>query len=218
MLYNWNDRAYSMWTVDLTPYTYTVWLGILQYSLIPQLKHVCMPQTICVTILDMVRVFVISKSTVLSHFQGFMMNNNGFWIGWLDLLTRSFTVPHNYNKLQQLTINDCLRFTPFFPGLPVSSLLLWLTWFWFTNWSLLQMWRMMNEESHMIPHLRISCLPTQVRMKNEDLNDGCILTDCSSDSVTADQSHTCPPFITSRWTECRSLLPTVHVIARVLIP
>jgi hypothetical protein len=66
-----------------------------------------------------------------------MTNNNGFWIGnrfwigWLDLLTPSFTITLTYNQLQQLTINDCLRLNPFW--LDCSCLLLWLTWFWFTN-------------------------------------------------------------------------------------
>jgi hypothetical protein len=50
---------------------------------------------------------------ILSHFYGSMTNNNGFWIGSLDLLTSSFTINLNRNKLQQLTINDCLRLAPF---------------------------------------------------------------------------------------------------------
>jgi hypothetical protein len=44
-------------------------------------------------------------------------NNNGFWIGWLDLLALL------YNQLWQLTINDSLRLAPFLAGLQVSSLL-----------------------------------------------------------------------------------------------
>jgi hypothetical protein len=36
---------------------------------------------------------------------GSVTNNNGFWIGWLDLLTASFTVTHNHNQLQELAIN-----------------------------------------------------------------------------------------------------------------
>jgi hypothetical protein len=73
----------------------------------------------------------MSKYTVT--FPGCMTSNNGFWIGWLDLLTPSFTITLNYNHLIQLTVNDCLRLAPFLTGLRVSSLLLWLTWFWFTN-------------------------------------------------------------------------------------
>jgi hypothetical protein len=46
----------------------------------------------------------------------------------------AFTVTLNYN---QLTINDCIRLAQFLTGLRLSSvlvfLLLWLTWFWFTN-------------------------------------------------------------------------------------
>jgi hypothetical protein len=37
----------------------------------------------------------------------------GVWIGWLDLLTPSFTISLNYNQLQQLTITDCLRLAQF---------------------------------------------------------------------------------------------------------
>jgi hypothetical protein len=66
-------------------------------------------------------------------------NNNGYWIGWLDLLTPSFTIALNHNQLQQLIINYRLRLAPFLNGLRVSSLLLRLTWFWFTNPSLLRM-------------------------------------------------------------------------------
>jgi hypothetical protein len=58
---------------------------------------------------------------------------NGFWIGWLDL----FSLPLQLQSIKQLTINDCLRLTPFLTGLRVSTLLLWLTWLWFTNRSLL---------------------------------------------------------------------------------
>jgi hypothetical protein len=32
-------------------------------------------------------------------------NNNGFWIERLDLLTASFTITHNHDQLQELTIN-----------------------------------------------------------------------------------------------------------------
>jgi hypothetical protein len=32
-------------------------------------------------------------------------NNNGFWIGWLDLLAASFTITRNHNQLQEVTIN-----------------------------------------------------------------------------------------------------------------
>jgi hypothetical protein len=52
-----------------------------------------------------------------------------------------------YNHLQQLTIDNCLRLAPFLSWLRMSSLLLWLTWFWFTNRSLLL---------RMTSHLRIN--------------------------------------------------------------
>jgi hypothetical protein len=48
-----------------------------------------------------------------------------------------FTITLNHNHLQQLSITVCLRLAPFLTGLRVSSLLLWLPWFWFTNRSLL---------------------------------------------------------------------------------
>jgi hypothetical protein len=41
----------------------------------------------------------------LSRVRGSMTNNNGFWIGWLDLLTPSFIFTLSYSQLQQLTIN-----------------------------------------------------------------------------------------------------------------
>jgi hypothetical protein len=43
---------------------------------------------------------------------------------------------YNYNQLRQLTTNGYLRLAPLITGIRVSSLLLWLTWFWFTNPSL----------------------------------------------------------------------------------
>jgi hypothetical protein len=46
---------------------------------------------------------------------------------------------YNYNQLWQLTISDCLRLAPFLTGPRVSSLLLWLTWVWFTGRPLLQL-------------------------------------------------------------------------------
>jgi hypothetical protein len=60
---------------------------------------------------------------ILSRVRCSVTNNNGFWIGLLDLLTSSCTITLNYNQLQQLTINDCLRLAPFLTGLWVSSLL-----------------------------------------------------------------------------------------------
>jgi hypothetical protein len=45
-------------------------------------------------------------------------NNNGFWIRLLDLLA----LLYNYNQLQQLTVNDCLRLALFLIGQRVSSL------------------------------------------------------------------------------------------------
>jgi hypothetical protein len=42
---------------------------------------------------------------ILSHVYGSATNNNGVWIEWLDLLTPSFTISHNHNRLQKLTIS-----------------------------------------------------------------------------------------------------------------
>jgi hypothetical protein len=75
------------------------------------------------------------KCNILSRVYGYVIINNGSWIGWLDLLTVFFSISLNHNQLQELTINDCLRLAPFSFSLIllVSSLLLWLTWFWVTN-------------------------------------------------------------------------------------
>jgi hypothetical protein len=43
---------------------------------------------------------------ILSRFRGSVTNNNGFWLGWLYLLTLLL-------QSQQLTINDCLRLALF---------------------------------------------------------------------------------------------------------
>jgi hypothetical protein len=42
----------------------------------------------------------IVLSFILSRVCGSMTNNNVFWIGWLDLLTPSFTISLNHNQLQ----------------------------------------------------------------------------------------------------------------------
>jgi hypothetical protein len=56
---------------------------------------------------------LIKLPTILSRFYGCVTNNNGFRIGWLDLLTPSCTVSLNPNQLEMLTINDCLNLSPF---------------------------------------------------------------------------------------------------------
>jgi hypothetical protein len=60
----------------------------------------------------------------MSRVYGSVTNNNGFWIGRLDLLTPSCTISLNHNQLQQLTINDCLRLAPFSFSLSVLILVL----------------------------------------------------------------------------------------------
>jgi hypothetical protein len=62
----------------------------------------------------------------LSHVYGSVTSNNGFWIGRLVLLTPSFIVLLNCNQLQQLTINDCLRLSPFW--LDYDCLLFYSDW------------------------------------------------------------------------------------------
>jgi hypothetical protein len=56
---------------------------------------------------------LIHKQYILSRVYGSVTNNNGFWIGWLDLLPPSCTISLNHNQLQKLTINYCLRFASF---------------------------------------------------------------------------------------------------------
>jgi hypothetical protein len=58
-------------------------------------------------------------SNILSRIRGSVTNNNGFWILWMDLLTSSFTLTHNYNQLQQLTIWSRVRW--YAPSEPLSS-------------------------------------------------------------------------------------------------
>jgi hypothetical protein len=64
--------------------------------------------------------YVIGSYSLLqisSRVWGSVTNNNGLWVRWLDLLS----LLYNYNKLWQLTVNDCLRLAPFLTGLRVSS-------------------------------------------------------------------------------------------------
>jgi hypothetical protein len=42
---------------------------------------------------------------ILSRVYGSVTNNNGFWIGWLDLLTPSCTVSLNHSQLHEFTIH-----------------------------------------------------------------------------------------------------------------
>jgi hypothetical protein len=81
-------------------------------------------------------------------------NNNGFWIGFID----AFTVALNYSKLPRLT----QWLAPFLTGLRVSSLVLWLTWFWFTN----DEGRMTNREEWMRSYLNDCFNRLAVTMEN----------------------------------------------------
>jgi hypothetical protein len=69
-----------------------------------------------------------AKVNIVSRVRGSVTDNNEFRIGWLDLL------PHL--QLQSVTTAHNQRLAPFLTGLRVCSLPRWLTWFWYTNWSL----------------------------------------------------------------------------------
>jgi hypothetical protein len=57
-------------------------------------------------ILSQDNCFSTEIGTIWSRVRGSTTNDNGFWIGWLDVLAPSL-------QLQQLTINTCLRLAPF---------------------------------------------------------------------------------------------------------
>jgi hypothetical protein len=44
---------------------------------------------------------VWSAFLILSRAWGSVTNNNGFWMGWLDLLIYFFTVTFNHNQLER---------------------------------------------------------------------------------------------------------------------
>jgi hypothetical protein len=118
---------------------------------------------------------------LLSRVRGSVTNKNGFWIGWLNLLTPSFTI--TFNSSQSMPAYDSLHSL-----LDYECLLWWLTWLWFTNRSLL---RMTNEGSHMTSYSRI---------QTEDwlewrLHSDWILFRLNHDWIT------CAPFITPERTE-----------------
>jgi hypothetical protein len=55
-----------------------------------------------------------SHWTILSSIRGSVTNNNGFWTGWLVLLTPSFTVSRNHNQWMPKTrsMSTALRLSP----------------------------------------------------------------------------------------------------------
>jgi hypothetical protein len=81
------------------------------------------------------QLFHMDAGTIPSRDRGSVTNNNGLWIGWLDLLALLLQL--------QLIITAHNQWLPktrsILSGLRVSPLLPWLTWFWFTNRSLLQL-------------------------------------------------------------------------------
>jgi hypothetical protein len=87
-----------------------------------------------------------------------MTNKNGFWIGWLDLLTPPFTISLNHNQLQQLTINDCLRFSSILTGLQLSSILIFFYCDLRMNheWILLYDWMRSESESKLFYDWRLT--------------------------------------------------------------
>jgi hypothetical protein len=60
-----------------------------------------------------IKIYTSLYVMVLSRVHGSVTANNGFWIGWLDLLTPACAISLNHNQLQQLRINDRLRLAPF---------------------------------------------------------------------------------------------------------
>jgi beta-glucanase (GH16 family) len=50
---------------------------------------------------------------ILSRVYSSVTSNNAVWIGWLDLLTPSFTIILNHDQLQEFTVSDSLRLASF---------------------------------------------------------------------------------------------------------
>jgi hypothetical protein len=78
-------------------------------------------------------MLLLKQGSVLSHVRGSVTKNSGFWIGSFDVFALLL-------RLQPVITahTQWIRLAPFLTELRVYSLPLWLTWFWFTNWSLLQ--------------------------------------------------------------------------------
>jgi hypothetical protein len=92
---------------------------------------------------------IARQQTLYCHILWVCVTNNEFWIGWLDLLTPSFMITLNYNQFT--AHNQWLTKTRSIPYWTISVfflvfLLLWLVWFWFTNYSfLVYEWRLTYE-------------------------------------------------------------------------
>jgi hypothetical protein len=57
---------------------------------------------------------IIQKNIILSRVYDCVTNNNGFWIGWLDLLTASLTITLNHNQSSaEPFFLDCRGLAPF---------------------------------------------------------------------------------------------------------
>jgi hypothetical protein len=115
---------------------------------------------------------------ILSPVRGSMMNNNGFWIGWLDLLTPSCTITLNYNQLQQLKINDCLRLAPFLTGLWVSS----FNSFFYCDWLGydLQIHHFFSFHCPLINTPQLNTQPNSTTELPSEFSSDCIMTDSIS--------------------------------------
>jgi hypothetical protein len=99
------------------------------------------------------------RSNVLSPVRDSVINNNGFWIVWLHLLTPSLNLSES--KSLSTAHNQCPPKTrSILTGLRLSFLLvfllLWLTWFWFTNHLLLLHERIPNNGWRRTNHLRMN--------------------------------------------------------------
>jgi hypothetical protein len=131
-------------------------------------------------------------SYILSRVYGSMTNNNGLWIGWLDLLTPSLTITSKAH-------NQWL--------LKTHSIPYWTTSVFFSiATDLILIYESLNSSTNdlrMTSHLRTN-------------HDDWLLNSLPPQSQLT-QSVTCPPFITPGRTEERSPFPTVQVIAYLTV-
>jgi hypothetical protein len=134
-----------------------------------------------------------TSDTKMSRGRGSVTKNNGFRIGWLDLLTPSCAITLNYNQLQQLIINLLPR---------TRSILILLSQFSCNFWTAELPNCLLFLSSFYCDWLRSDLRATHFWFTNElrIMNDGSLTNECVL---------TCPPFITSGRTEYKSPPPTV---------
>jgi hypothetical protein len=110
---------------------------------------------------------------ILSLVYGSVVNNNGVWIGWLDLLTPSCTITRNYNNSQssgELFFLYCRELAPFSFSLWFYSVLYYLYNLEADPWktSVAQQWIYANHientscDTVSILHLQHHCIATEV--------------------------------------------------------